>query len=1104
MPALCYGTLQALLDFGVGNRSVPQVSASAAEYLQSPTLFPPGLPLFALAFFGRSRSGKSELATRLARRIHQQNEIGLEASQQPLALQQYRSSVQPDLLFPISHGAPSMTVGMDLIALPYYDGANCLGIFLIIDAQGTGLLHDSLVEQTSEAGAGAAPSPASIVLEDVLSALLLDVSSHVVYTDLTLDYRVLAGISQMVASHVATFDSRRMASSTNQPQQPLLAWPSLSVAVNKWNLALPDSLSEVSHRSDMDSLLRQLLFPADDSEADPAHNNIRQHIQHVWPHLTLDVLPVHSTYAERRLSASSSSTALLAASVPLFEHPSEAFVQAFDFFAINVLSQAQQHPISCDGQQSAGRVWQQRFVEVVHHWQQHCDAIMATLNVRGVVEGIVAQVSSAIVEDMVARYDVAVSMPATAWASLRITAIDGHSSLDSLRALHTQLAADILGQFEREMSVRGLGVADAHQLGRSSLEAALERRWAAISDAYAYQRAVVKREVEIRRVSAEAEAVFLGVTERVVWFHADITESYKVVVPRYLETRFKLTLRNGVVNYTEWMQHETVRDDVQVISRSRSETTGLAKGLMIGISVVGIAALSVVTGGAAAAPGAAGLATVLGSTTAATWTMAGLTGLAVGIPASLQVGGMWIGASVPLPSGPSASTVPVEAAPSRDPASTVGSDASTTPAVEQAGNGSDAAGSGGRSVVVRIHRGVTGAEDGIEIASVPAAPLPHDIPYAHPDQTLAEAHPEHITAYTDVLHAYIAPNTLPPVGVPYSVQPGPAPQPPHHPPSVAAGEVEPALTIRATISAGGSTGSQAQGPLAGVSLPLPSSQASGSGAPSGPGSDQGSQSASASTTVLPSVPLSTPVPLASAQPSGQPLPSIDPAVNASLRQHLQVAIEQYRVAQATAPNTLGYYGQIVNLLCAATRSDDGACTQMVRYYARYDWAGAYMQSVFDGFLGQSNSVDVARVATMADGQARVLLAADYLTPPSFAAITGADQRDFAALLVGSVHFIQHLYPAFQRYLSQLVTDTDRTAIHGEILRVRTEHANLFQYGVVPGFMVELRQQHLSTVPAHIGQATVPVVARLLREALLFDALVTRYGVREAIDIQFIE
>ena len=66
---------------------------------------------------------------------------------------------------------------------------------------------------------------------------------------------------------------------------------------------------------------------------------------------------------------------------------------------------------------------------------------------------------------------------------------------------------------------------------------------------------------------------------------------------------------------------------------------------------------------------------------------------------------------------------------------------------------------------------------------------------------------------------------------------------------------------------------------------------------------------------------------------------------------VQKACSMYSEASTTAPNTLGYFGQVLNIVCAASKSDDACCVDMTKYYNKPgcegDWAGSFEQYVFN-------------------------------------------------------------------------------------------------------------------------------------------------------------
>src|SRR5437868_7245410 len=62
---------------------------------------------------------------------------------------------------------------------------------------------------------------------------------------------------------------------------------------------------------------------------------------------------------------------------------------------------------------------------------------------------------------------------------------------------------------------------------------------------------------------------------------------------------------------------------------------------------------------------------------------------------------------------------------------------------------------------------------------------------------------------------------------------------------------------------------------------------------------------------------------------------------------VQTACGNYNQAKTVAPHTLGYFGQILNIVCAASKSTDSCCTDMKPFYNQGNcgsaWAGGFME-----------------------------------------------------------------------------------------------------------------------------------------------------------------
>jgi hypothetical protein len=65
---------------------------------------------------------------------------------------------------------------------------------------------------------------------------------------------------------------------------------------------------------------------------------------------------------------------------------------------------------------------------------------------------------------------------------------------------------------------------------------------------------------------------------------------------------------------------------------------------------------------------------------------------------------------------------------------------------------------------------------------------------------------------------------------------------------------------------------------------------------------------------------------------------------------VQKACDEYSQAISVAPNTRGYFGQVANIVCAASKSTNPCCRDMFKYYNKPgcsdNWAGAFDQFVF--------------------------------------------------------------------------------------------------------------------------------------------------------------
>ncbi len=215
------------------------------------------------------------------------------------------------------------------------------------------------------------------------------------------------------------------------------------------------------------------------------------------------------------------------------------------------------------------------------------------------------------------------------------------------------------------------------------------------------------------------------------------------------------------------------------------------------------------------------------------------------------------------------------------------------------------------------------------------------------------------------------------------------------------------------------------------------------------------------------------------------------------------AATQYAFAKAYAPSTQGYYGQVLNIVCAAARSSNAACAPMKPYYSSTSWAGPFVYSVFNSFLADPNFVVTTGKAASISAATNELINHESGFPGMIKDLltgTGVNAGDVASLIAGADHFVEDLNPAFNAYISTLVQNTPEAELAGALQALRTEHQALFDNAVKPGFAVQADRHDLSPGAARIAATYVPTAASLGRETSILLALNATYGPVKAADI----
>ncbi|KAH6684926.1 hypothetical protein F5X68DRAFT_233361 [Plectosphaerella plurivora] len=212
--------------------------------------------------------------------------------------------------------------------------------------------------------------------------------------------------------------------------------------------------------------------------------------------------------------------------------------------------------------------------------------------------------------------------------------------------------------------------------------------------------------------------------------------------------------------------------------------------------------------------------------------------------------------------------------------------------------------------------------------------------------------------------------------------------------------------------------------------------------------------------------------------------------------------DQYNASSTSSfGNALGSYGQILNLACL--RSD---CPDIDACVRRRELAGpppsdcANLEGDFDfenAIFSQVASLSIEEIeATSLEADVlgvigslalnrainplqRLLLSSSGFTSP----------ETLGTAYAGVSHFINELGPFFAGYISNVVATTPSdTLLRTKLDSLAREHETLFKCAVNPGFKVQVRPGEIPAMPAAVGAATVPVVARTLRQLATYMEL----------------
>jgi PKD repeat protein len=211
--------------------------------------------------------------------------------------------------------------------------------------------------------------------------------------------------------------------------------------------------------------------------------------------------------------------------------------------------------------------------------------------------------------------------------------------------------------------------------------------------------------------------------------------------------------------------------------------------------------------------------------------------------------------------------------------------------------------------------------------------------------------------------------------------------------------------------------------------------------------------------------------------------------------------------------TLGYYEQILNLLCAASQSQRSACQPMLPYYAGVPsgWADGWLYDVFSRFMAETPEILDKPLVQLIE------FTAEHVTTPLLRAACEqiakgngvqracrqiVNDSDAGALLPGALHFLIQLDHNFKDVIgsqmdSSLIIGRDglptTSSLHTVVNGIRQQHELLFKNAVAPGFDELLRAGNITQTGYFVAQIGVPLAAGCFREDAIKSSLVRRFG-----------
>lgn len=222
------------------------------------------------------------------------------------------------------------------------------------------------------------------------------------------------------------------------------------------------------------------------------------------------------------------------------------------------------------------------------------------------------------------------------------------------------------------------------------------------------------------------------------------------------------------------------------------------------------------------------------------------------------------------------------------------------------------------------------------------------------------------------------------------------------------------------------------------------------------------------------------------------------------------------VAEQENPDSaeqLGYYYQVLNIVCAAARSMASACAQMMPYYVDSEWSEDWVHDVFEGYLhpfSPHHQSDALRARVLENAGPVFALIAEqcadgtlrHLVPfgPMAVFARWACPRlagDLGTLGSGAPHFANELDPWFKSATRDRLMNLTPSEAVSASCSIRNQQEMLFETAVASGFSEVGKAGYMSPEGVFLAQHVVPPGAGFFRDRNLIEILDDLYGEDEA-------